>query len=320
LIEVESLTKVFGETTAVDHVSFNVQKGEILGFLGPNGAGKTTTMRMLTGYLPATGGAARIAGYDVADQSMEVRKRIGYLPENPPLYAEMKVEPYLEFVARIKGVPASTRAERVARSMEMAHVTDHRNELIHRLSRGYRQRVGLAQALVHDPEVLILDEPTASLDPKQIIEVRGLIKGLAGAHTIILSTHILPEVSMTCDRVLIINRGKIVAEDTPENLTTQLRGGERLRLLVRAEEAALRGVLEAIEGVRQLSLTPVRDSGRLAVVLEMEPGHDLRSQIAARVVQSGFELFELRSERMSLEEIFLQLTTEEAEAATRRGA
>jgi ABC-2 type transport system ATP-binding protein len=320
LIEVDSLTKVFGQTSAVDHVSFKVQKGEILGFLGPNGAGKTTTMRMLTGYLPATSGSARIAGFDVADQSMEVRKRIGYLPETPPLYTEMTVESYLRFVARIKGVPAASRAERVAQSMEMAHITDRRRELIHRLSRGYRQRVGLAQALVHDPEVLILDEPTAGLDPKQIIEVRRLIKGLAGTHTILLSTHILPEVGMTCDRVLIINRGKIVAEDSPDNLTTRLRGGERLRLLVRAEEAALRAALEGIEGISQLSITPVRDSGRVAVAIETDTGRDLRSQIAARIVQSGFDLFELRSERMSLEEIFLQLTTEETGETERREA
>jgi ABC-2 type transport system ATP-binding protein len=320
LIEVESLTKIFGQKSAVDHVSFKVEKGEILGFLGPNGAGKTTTMRMLTGYLPATGGKARIDGFDVADQSMEVRKRIGYLPETPPLYSEMTVDAYLDFVARIKGVPSAQRVERINRAMEMAHLTDRRRDLIRHLSRGYRQRVGIAQALVHDPDVLILDEPTAGLDPKQIIEVRQLIKGLAGTHTIILSTHILPEVSMTCDRVLIINHGKIVAEDTPENLTTQLRGGERLRLLVRADEAALRSALEPIEGVREIAATPLRDGGRLSVVLEVSPEQDVRSQVAARIVQSGFDLYELRSERMSLEEIFLQLTTEESEEGARREA
>jgi ABC-2 type transport system ATP-binding protein len=320
LIEVESLTKIFGQKSAVDHVSFKVEKGEILGFLGPNGAGKTTTMRMLTGYLPATGGKARIDGFDVADQSMEVRKRIGYLPETPPLYSEMTVDAYLDFVARIKGVPSAQRVERINRAMEMAHLTDRRRDLIRHLSRGYRQRVGIAQALVHDPDVLILDEPTAGLDPKQIIEVRQLIKGLAGTHTIILSTHILPEVSMTCDRVLIINHGKIVAEDTPENLTTQLRGGERLRLLVRADEAALRSALEPIEGVREIAATPLRDGGRLSVVLDVSPEQDVRSQVAARIVQSGFDLYELRSERMSLEEIFLQLTTEESEEGARREA
>jgi ABC-2 type transport system ATP-binding protein len=320
LIEVESLTKVFGQKSAVDHVSFKVEKGEILGFLGPNGAGKTTTMRMLTGYLPASSGTARIDGFDVAEQSMDVRKRIGYLPEVPPLYTEMTIDAYLDFVARIKGVPSATRAERINRALEMAHLTDRRSDLIRHLSRGYRQRVGIAQAIVHDPDVLILDEPTAGLDPKQIIEVRQLIKGLAGTHTIILSTHILPEVSMTCDRVLIINHGKIVAEDTPENLTTQLRGGERLRLLVRAEEEGLRKALEGIDGVREITVTPLRDGGRLSAVVDVSPERDVRSQVAARIVQGGFDLYELRSERMSLEEIFLQLTTEESEEGARREA
>ncbi len=317
MIEVESLTKVFRENPAVDHVSFHVGKGEILGFLGPNGAGKTTTMRMLTGYLPATAGTVRIGGYDVQKQSMEVRKRIGYLPEVPPLYSDMTVEAYLDFVARIKRVPSAERAERVARSMELAHVGDRRRELVHRLSRGYRQRVGLAQALVHDPDVLILDEPTAGLDPKQIIEVRRLIKSLAGAHTIILSTHILPEVGMTCDRVLIINHGKIVAEDTPEHLTTQLRGGERLRVLVRGEEAPLREALAGLEGLQEVAVTPLREGGALSVALGVEPERDVRGKVAARIVGKGLELLELRSERMSLEEIFLQLTTEEAEDGAR---
>jgi ABC-2 type transport system ATP-binding protein len=319
LIEVSDLTKIYKETPAVDHVSFDVKKGEILGFLGPNGAGKTTTMRMLTGYLPATSGKARIGGFDVADQSMEVRKRIGYLPEVPPLYGEMTVESYLDFVARIKKVPSAQRAERVAKAMQMAHLTDRRKELIHRLSRGYRQRVGLAQALVHDPDVLILDEPTAGLDPKQIIEVRRLIKSLAGSHTILLSTHILPEVSMTCDRVLIINHGKIVAEDTPENLTTQLAGGDRVRILVRGEEAALRQALSTIGGVGEITVKPEGD-GWLGASIAAKPGEDPRSQIAAAIVLQRLPLFELRRERMSLEEIFLQLTTEEAEEGARREA
>src|SRR5215470_3284480 len=224
LIEVERLTKSYGKNVAVNDISFSVEKGEILGFLGPNGAGKTTTMRILTGYLPATSGSARISGFDVFEQSMEVRRRIGYLPEVPPLYPDMTVRAYLEFVARIKGVAKSDIARRVEQACEMANITDKRGDLIKRLSRGYKQRVGLAQAIVHNPAVVILDEPTVGLDPKQIIEVRKLIKGLAGDHTIILSTHILPEVSMTCDRVVIINRGRIAAVDTPENLTTQLKG------------------------------------------------------------------------------------------------
>jgi len=311
LIEVENLTKVFGNVRAVDQISFSVNRGEILGFLGPNGAGKTTTMRILTGYLPATSGTARVAGFDVSEQSLEVRKRIGYLPENPPLYPEMTVEAYLDFVARIKGVRASERSRQVAAALEMANLAEKRGELIHRLSRGYKQRVGLAQTLVHNPEVIILDEPTAGLDPKQIIEVRNLIKGLSGGRTIILSTHILPEVSMTCDRVVIINRGKIVAVDTTENLTRQLRGGETIQLVVGAPEQPLRELLEKTEGARRVTLTPLADSGRWSAAVESEPGLDLRSTLAARVVGQGYELFELRGLRMSLEEIFLQLTTEE---------
>jgi ABC-2 type transport system ATP-binding protein len=296
---------------AVDDISFTVNKGEILGFLGPNGAGKTTTMRILTGYLPATSGTAKIAGYDVFDDSMQVRRRIGYLPENPPLYLDMTVGGYLDFVARIKNVPPGERAQRIDAALEMAKITDKRDELIKRLSRGYKQRVGLAQALVHDPDVIILDEPTVGLDPKQIIEVRHLIKGLAGSHTIILSTHILPEVSMTCDRVVIINHGKIAAVDTPENLTSQLKGGERIYLDVKAPEKPLRDALGQVAGVRRVNLEPRGGSGRFAATVEVSPGQDARSQIAAKIVGQGFELYELRGVNLSLEEIFLQLTTED---------
>jgi len=315
LIEVEHLTKSYGKARAVDDISFRVERGEILGFLGPNGAGKTTTMRILTGYLPATGGTARIAGYDVSEQSLEVRRRIGYLPEVPPLYPEMSVHAYLEFVARIKGVPAADTGKRVEEALRLTNITDKRDELIKRLSRGYRQRVGLAQAIVHNPDVVILDEPTVGLDPKQIIEVRKLIKGLAGEHTIILSTHILPEVSMTCDRVVIINKGKIAAIDTPENLTTQLKGGERVRLEVGGDPAALRSTLEAMEGVSRVEVEPVEASGHLSVTVESEQGRDLRSAIAAHVVGQGFDLYELRAVSLSLEDIFLQLTTEEQATA-----
>ncbi len=246
MIEVQDLTKAYGAVTAVDHVSFTVNKGEILGFLGPNGAGKTTTMRILTGYMPATSGTAKIAGFDVFGDSMEVRRHIGYLPETPPVYPDMTVEDYLDFVARIKNVPAANRAARVTEAMQKTNLEDRRAELIKRLSRGYKQRVGIAQALVHDPDVIILDEPTVGLDPKQIIEVRHLIKGLAGSHTIILSTHILPEVSMTCDRVVIINKGKIAAVDTPQNLTSQLKGGQKVRVEVQAPEKALRDALTQV--------------------------------------------------------------------------
>ena len=315
MIEVKDLTKRYAEHIAVDHVSFSVKKGEILGFLGPNGAGKTTTMRILTGFLPATSGTAEVAGFDVFNDSLEVRKRIGYLPENPPIYLDMTVDAYLEFVARIKNVPGEKRKARVADALEKTNLADKRFELIKRLSRGYKQRVGLAQALVHDPEVIILDEPTVGLDPKQIIEVRHLIKGLAGNHTIILSTHILPEVSMTCDRVVIINRGRIAAVDTPANLTTQLKGGQNVRLEVAADENAASAALREIPGVRRVTAEPAGGNGRFALTVEATPGQDLRSQIAAKIVGKGWPLYELRGVNLSLEDIFLQLTTEDSEHA-----
>jgi gliding motility-associated transport system ATP-binding protein len=320
LIEVDHLTKSYGKNLAVNDISFTVEKGEILGFLGPNGAGKTTTMRILTGYLPATNGSARIAGFDVFEQSMEVRRRIGYLPENPPLYPDMNVHAYLEFVARIKGVPGGDIANRVDRAMEMANLQDRKNELIKRLSRGFKQRVGIAQAIVHNPDVVILDEPTVGLDPKQIIEVRKLIKGLAGEHTIILSTHILPEASQTCDRVVIINRGRIAAVDTPENLTTQLKGSERVRMEVGGEQESLREAIDQVEGVTKVALEPIENSDHMNVIVESEPGIDLRGKLAAAVIGNGLELFELRAVSLSLEDIFLQLTTEEESSAQEAAA
>jgi ABC-2 type transport system ATP-binding protein len=317
LIEVQDLTKSFGDKTAVDHVSFTVNKGEILGFLGPNGAGKTTTMRILTGFLPATSGTARIAGFDVFNDSMEVRKRIGYLPEAPPLYTDMEVETYLDFVARIKNVPAERRKMLIENALVKTNIEDKRHELVKRLSRGYKQRVGIAQALVHDPDVIILDEPTVGLDPKQIIEVRHLIKGLAGSHTIILSTHILPEVSMTCDRVVIINAGKVVAVDTPANLTMQLKGGQRVHLEAQAEESALRSALQEIPAIRRVDLEPAGGNGRVAATIESAQGEDVRSQVAAKIVGRGWPLFELRGVSLSLEDVFLQLTTEDSEHAAK---
>ena len=312
MIEVQDLTKTFGERTAVDHISFAVNKGEILGFLGPNGAGKTTTMRMLTSFMPATSGTARIAGFDVFDNSLEVRRHIGYLPENPPVYPDMTVESYLDFVARIKGVPAEKRAQRVTDALAKTNITDKRDELIKRLSRGYKQRVGLAQALVHDPDVIILDEPTVGLDPKQIIEVRHLIKNLAGNHTIVLSTHILPEVSMTCDRVVIINKGKIAAVDTPQNLTSQLKGGQRIRVEVQAAEQPLREVLAQIPGASRVQIEPAPLTGHVLATIEAAAGKDIRSAIAAKIVERGWPLFELKGVSLSLEDIFLELTTDDA--------
>ena len=312
MIEVQDLTKSYGSVIAVDHVSFTVNKGEILGFLGPNGAGKTTTMRILTGYMPATSGTARIAGFDVFDDSLEVRRHIGYLPEAPPVYPDMTVASYLDFVARIKNVPSERRAERVADAMHKTNIEDKRDQLIKRLSRGYKQRVGLAQALVHDPDVIILDEPTVGLDHKQIIEVRHLIKGLAGNHTIILSTHILPEVSMTCDRVVIINKGKVAAVDTPENLTAQLKGGQKIRVEVQAPERSLQELLAQIPGVSRTQIEAAHANGHVTATVEAAAGKDVRSQIAAGVVQKGWPLFELRGVSLSLEDIFLELTTEDS--------
>ncbi len=312
MIEVQDLTKAYGAVTAVDHVSFTVNKGEILGFLGPNGAGKTTTMRILTGYMPATSGTAKIAGFDVFGDSMEVRRHIGYLPEAPPVYPDMTVEDYLDFVARIKNVPSDKRPARVTDAMQKTNLEDRRTQLIKRLSRGYKQRVGIAQALVHDPDVIILDEPTVGLDPKQIIEVRNLIKGLAGSHTIILSTHILPEVSMTCDRVVIINKGKIAAVDTPQNLTSQLKGGQKIRVEVQAPEKALRDALAQVSGTTRVETEQLPSHGHLVAIVQTAQGADIRSAIAAKIVQNGWPLFELRGVSLSLEEIFLELTTDDA--------
>jgi ABC-2 type transport system ATP-binding protein len=308
MIEVENLTKKYGRTTAVDGVSFRVQKGEILGFLGPNGAGKTTTMRVLTCYLPPTQGTARVAGYDVFEQPMEVKKRVGYIPETPPLYPDMDVQSFLEFCAKIKGVPGDQRKARLDDAVEKTRIGDVRHKLIGRLSKGYRQRVGLAQAILHNPDVLILDEPTAGLDPKQIIETRELIKGLGGEHTIVLSTHILPEVEMTCGRVVIISRGRVVAEDTPQNLTRRLRGAAALRLEVRGDATRVASALEAVPGV--LAVRRQGGDGEAHTFeVEAESGRDLRADLARAVVSGGLDLLALQPQGMSLEEIFLHLTT-----------
>jgi gliding motility-associated transport system ATP-binding protein len=308
MIEVTNLTKRYGPATAVDGVSFRVEKGEILGFLGPNGAGKTTTMRILTCYLPPTEGTARVAGHDVFEAPLEVKKRIGYIPETPPLYPDMRVQEFLEFCARIKGVASKDRATKVGDAMEKCRVTDVRGKLISKLSKGYRQRVGLAQAILNNPEVLILDEPTAGLDPKQIIETRELIKSLGGDHTIILSTHILPEVSMTCGRVVIINKGRVVAEDTPDNLMRRLQGAGTLHLEVRGDETPVLETLRSVPGVLHVKSRGPKD-GLVSVEVEAEAGRDVRAQLASAVVGRGFGLLGLQQVGMSLEEIFLHLTT-----------
>jgi ABC-2 type transport system ATP-binding protein len=309
VIEVQHVTKRYGRVTAVDDVSFRVERGEILGFLGPNGAGKTTTMRILTGYMPATEGRATVAGYDIFTHPIEAKRRTGYLPETPPLYPEMTVREYLDFVARIKGVPSSERRQRVTTVMERTRVADMADRHCAKLSKGYRQRVGLAQALIHNPDVLILDEPTAGLDPKQIIETRELIKSLAGDHTIILSTHILPEVAQTCERVVIINRGRVVAIDTPENLTARLTGAETMYVQVDAGADEPGPTLAQIPGVTRVSSADGPVGGGFEV--ESNRGTDVRREIARAIVNHGWGLLELRPMRMSLEEIFLQVTTDE---------
>lgn len=318
MIEVEHLSKIYGSTPAITDVTFSVEPGEILGLLGPNGAGKTTTMRILAGYLPATNGNARIAGYNVHENSLAVRQRIGYLPETPPLYPEMTVEGFLHFVARIKGVSAGDRINKVVAAIERCNLEDKRRVIIRKLSKGYRQRVGIAQAIVHDPPAIILDEPTVGLDPRQIIEVRNLIKSLAGTHTIILSTHILPEVSMTCSRVAIINRGKVVATNTPENLMTQLTGGSGYELEIEGEAALAKQVLQNVAGVSLIESIPTAgmhghqpQANRAYLRVISQPGKEPGRDIATTLVRSGFGLHELRRVNATLEDVFLQLTTEE---------
>lgn len=313
MIEVEHLSKLYGSIPAIQDVTFSVEKGEILGFLGPNGAGKTTTMRILTGYLPASSGSARIADFDVHEDSMDVRRRIGYLPETPPLYPDMTVEGFLHFVAQIKGVAAGDRPKQVESAMRRCNILEKRKVLIRKLSKGFRQRVGIAQAIVHDPPAIILDEPTVGLDPRQIIDVRNLIKSLAGDHTIILSTHILPEVSMTCNRVAIINRGKVVATNTPEQLIAQLTAGDGYELEIEGSLALAQSQLQQVAGVRSVEpiLQEALPNSRHKLRLTLESGIDPGRNIAAAVVQAGLGLYELRRTRVSLEDVFLELTTEE---------
>jgi ABC-2 type transport system ATP-binding protein len=306
MIEVVGLTKFYGEVKALEEVTFDVRRGEILGFLGPNGAGKTTTMRILTGFLSPTSGTAKVAGYDVVENSLEVRRLTGYLPETVPLYGEMRVRDYLGYMARIRGISRRSLRERVDYVMERCGLTQVADRLIGHLSKGYRQRVGIAQALVHDPQVLILDEPTIGLDPVQVREMRQLIKSMAGERTIILSTHILPEVSMTCERVLIIHRGRIVAEDTPEGLSRRLQQSERILVrLARPPSQPLRAFSQ-LDGVVR-----VESVGDNLFAIETPPGNDIRERVAEFVVQNGWGLLELRREELTLEDIFVNLVTRE---------
>jgi ABC-2 type transport system ATP-binding protein len=308
MIEVQSLTKRYGPVTAVSDVSFRVEPGEILGFLGPNGAGKTTTMCIITGFMPPTDGKVIVAGYDVFEKPLDAKRRTGYLPETPPLYPDMTVREYLTFVAKIKGVPSREVRSRVDDAMAKTRVADMSSRHCGKLSKGYRQRVGLAQALLHNPEVLVLDEPTAGLDPKQINETRQLVRDLGGSHTIVLSTHILPEVSQTCQRVVIINNGRVVAVDTPENLTARLRGSETMFLQVAGPAEVVHDSLARIAGVSAVRTRPARE-GVVDVEVDSERDRDVRRDLSAAVVGSGWGLLELRPMRMSLEDVFLHLTT-----------
>jgi ABC-2 type transport system ATP-binding protein len=322
MITVKDLTKRYARTVAVDHISFAVEKGQIVGFLGPNGAGKTTTMRMLTCFLPPTAGEATVAGFDVLEQPLEVKKRIGYLPESPPLYPEMETGEYLEFVGKLKGISGADLNKRVDYVCERCSIVDVKTKLLGRLSKGYRQRVGLAQAIIHNPDVLVLDEPTAGLDPKQINETRELIRSLAGDHTIILSTHILPEVEQTCEQVIIINKGKLVATDSVHNLQNRARGSETMVLEIAGRNGDLdRSVaqsrLERIAGVSRVQFKSAHGNRNIFEV-ESQKGF-VRGDLARAVVESGWDLNELRPAAMSLEEIFLQLTGTEAAAALAKG-
>ena len=318
MIEVSHLSKRYGPFTAVDDVSFSVQTGEILGFLGPNGAGKTTTMRVITGYMPATGGTVVVAGHDVFQQPLEAKRKTGYLPETPPLYPDMTVREYLTFVAKIKGVRTDVKG-RVDAVMKKAWVDDMADRHCGKLSKGYRQRVGLAQAIIHNPEVLVLDEPTAGLDPKQIIETRQLIRELAGTHTIVLSTHILPEVAQTCQRVVIINKGRVVAVDTPDNLTARLSGAVTIYVEVAGPAAEVEAALQNVPKVTRVAVDHTKDR-HTSFAVDSLPGVDVRRELAAAVVGRGWGLLELRPMRMSLEDIFLSLTTAEERAEEKPAA
>ena len=312
MITVKELTKRYARNTAVDHISFEIQKGQIVGFLGPNGAGKTTTMRMLTCFMPPTAGTAVVAGFDVLEEPMEVKKRIGYLPETPPLYPEMMTGEYLSFVGSLKGLRGAELKQRIDYVSERCAVADVRNKQLGKLSKGYRQRVGLAQSIIHNPEVLILDEPTAGLDPKQINETRDLIKSLAGDHTIILSTHILPEVEQICEQVIIISKGKLVATDTVDNLQSRARGVESVLVEVAGRNGDLdskvaQARIEKVSGVSRVIFKEKRQT-RSTFEIETQKDHFVRGDLARAVVESGWDLNELRSSAASLEEIFLQLT------------
>lgn len=313
MIEIQNLTKHYGEIKAIEDVSFTVNKGEILGFLGPNGAGKSTTMNIVTGYIPSTSGTVTVDGYDIMENPSKVKRRIGYLPELPPLYVDMTVTDFLDFCARLKEVDKKAWKSQKDDIMELVKITHVQHRLIRNLSKGYRQRVGLAQALVGAPEVLILDEPTVGLDPKQIIEIRKLIKALGKNHTIILSSHILPEVSAVCERVVIINKGRIVAVDTPENLSRNLADFTKFRMTIAGPDKKVKELIQQVYGVKYLEVQKTGNDDEFSYIVEADKDVDVRKPIFHKLAQAGYPILELRSLGLSLEEIFLQLTTEERE-------
>ncbi len=312
MIEVKNVSKFFGSTTAITDVTFSVEKGEILGFLGPNGAGKTTTLRILAGYLPASTGTATIGDYDVHEHSLAVRKCIGYLPENPPLYLDMTVKGFLHFVTQIKGVPWGDRAKRVNDTIERCFLADKRNTLIRKLSKGYRQRVGIAQAIAHDPPVIILDEPTIGLDPRQMIEIRNLIKSLAGDHTIIFSSHLLSEVNLISDRVTIIANGRVVATNTPDYLMTDLAKGGGYTLELAGEEDLIKNTLNTLPEVAAVNIFSQENPDHFQVKITCHPNTEPAPKIAAVLVNSGIEIYEMQRDKPTLEDVFLELTAQES--------
>jgi ABC-2 type transport system ATP-binding protein len=315
LVQVINLTKRYGQHVAVDNVSFSVEKGEIVGFLGPNGAGKTTTMNIITGYISATEGSVKVDGFDILEEPEEVKKRIGYMPEFPPLYLDMTVQEYLNFVSDIKKIDRVTKKRSMEKIMDMVKIGDVRKRLIKNLSKGYRQRVGLAQALIGAPPVLILDEPTVGLDPKQIIEIRNLIKDLGKEHTIILSSHILPEVSAVCERVLIINKGKIVASDTPENLSKRLGDTGRLAVRVAGPERQVLKLIRGLAGIKSVESTGVKEPGTVDILVEAEKDIDIRRPVFYALSRAEYPILQMKPLDLTLEEIFLQVTTQEKEVS-----
>lgn len=313
MIEIQNLTKTYGQIKAIKNLNFTVKKGEILGFLGPNGAGKSTTMNIITGFIPSTEGTVKVDGFDIMESPKEVKKRIGYLPELPPVYMDMTVREFLDFVSDLKMVDSKQKKGQMNDIMELVRISDHRNRLIKNLSKGYKQRVGLAQALIGSPDVLVLDEPTVGLDPKQIIEIRKLIKALGKEHTIILSSHILPEVSAVCERVVIINKGEIAAVDTPDNLSKGFGSASKLSVTIAGPKGSVLNLIKEIYGVKYVEAGVEREKEVFSYVVESDQEIDIRRPMFFAMAKAGYPIIELKSLNLTLEEIFLQIVTQEKE-------